>query len=126
MEFLNARLDEAERIAVAATHEVALAEDRFGWESVDFNAEENWQHGNLWNPARVLADIAAKRKILELWQIWNEPGPDGRLRQDQWSDAARFELGVVLNQLVTVYRDHPDCDQAWLPEWATREQVAAR
>ena len=65
------------------------------------------------DPARVLAECEAKRKIVELARIWIDSD-----RTDTYAVASRQELAGVLHQMVVPYRDHPDCDPKWLPMWA--------
>lgn len=85
VEFLRARLDEDEKAARAATGQRWLAaesapdEDDSSWvsisleESGDDVAESRGDHGReyaahivRYDPARVLAEVAAKRRIVEL------------------------------------------------------------
>lgn len=65
----------------------------------------------------ALADLAAKRQIVALYRIWNEPetrGPNkGLLRQDSYALGVRRELYTVLIQLAQPYRDHEHFDPAW-------------
>lgn len=67
------------------------------------------------DPARVLAEIAAKRKVLEFWAIWNEPDSDGHLRADTWAQATRHAIKIVMYQLALIHSDHPDYDERWRP-----------
>jgi hypothetical protein len=101
--FLRARYDEAERNAREA---LAL------WDSTHFTIDPgsliivrfHREHG----PAAALADLAAKRAILDEWQAVRKltqltSGEPGRYRD--W----------VLRQHATVYSDHPDYRQEWKP-----------
>lgn len=69
-------------------------------------AQDYWQH---FTPARMLADVEAKRGIVNLMAEATRPGWDPR------SDAAAVRLaGIVLGRLAEPYADHPD----YRPEWA--------
>ncbi len=103
VEFLLARLSETEADALKA----ASAESADWW--VDGPAEHSGKHwvyatGEKFtersvaehiarhDPARVLADVAAKRRIVESMG-------------DDW----------VVRTLATAYSSHPDYDKAWRP-----------
>ena len=66
-------------------------------------------------PYRVLAECAAKRRIVEEYAardtdvplMLGEPGTDPR-RQREWS-GLRFAVSL----LAAIYADHPDFDPAW-------------
>jgi Family of unknown function (DUF6221) len=118
-EFLTARLDEDEATAVAASR---LQDDpENGWGAIprpDVGSRgaatitphigllyeaESVAHVVRWNPARVLADIAAKRKIVALCadMLWeNENGPD-------------IVAQETLRLLAAPHADHPDYDPTW-------------
>ena len=83
---------------------------------------EQAEHIARWDPARVLADVAAKRTVvaecvaaIEAGEI--QPGTT-------WNDmAAGSELAVdVLRLLVQPYVNHPGFDHSWLVP-ATEESV---
>ena len=63
-------------------------------------ADANGAHIARHNPARVLAECAAKRAIVERWLHLIEHG-----------DAGSFEW--VAKALAWAYRDHTDFDPAW-------------
>lgn len=54
------------------------------------------------SPARVLAECAAKRAIVDSWRRVQSVGTNG------------FGPGA-LQHLAAVYADHPDYDEAWRP-----------
>lgn len=137
VEFLTARLDEDERIARAAT-------ERAPW---SHNADDYWMitgtdgdvvvydesaptdaeaaHIARHDPARVLADVAAKRAIL------TEHLPDmaREYRDGAWRDRPQCGACVTwrgegeavpapapcltLRRLAVSYADHPDFDESW-------------
>ena len=70
------------------------------------------------DPARVLADIAAKRAIVEDYQIVMANNAIERANEgDELKIAAREliakSLRMVLIRLAAPYADHPDFDEAW-------------
>ena len=60
------------------------------------------------DPARVLADVESKRRIVEMFS--------GNLHE-RWDDGFEAEkIGrEVLRALAAVYADHPDYQEAWKP-----------
>lgn len=61
------------------------------------------------DPARVLAECEAKRRIVELF---HSAVPDG----DGWSEAGWSEAGWrVLCEMSAVYADRPDYNPEWKP-----------
>lgn len=59
---------------VAAAGGDYLAENR--WYGLDAMPAEVAEHIARWDPARVLAEVEAKRQILDLWETV-DPGPAG-------------------------------------------------
>lgn len=67
------------------------------------------------DPARVLAEVAAKRAIVAEYEARDKDadlmlGPDV-LRQREWSG-----LRLAVHLLATAYASHPDYDQSWRPD----------
>jgi hypothetical protein len=105
-------------------HDLRIADDRSGWEI---------------GPARVLAECAAKRRIVEWHANWpvlvqTEPsfggfepalvsGPMRVAQRLAWLTGqeyrARFgdepPTGPILQFLALPYADHPDYDETWRP-----------
>lgn len=116
--FLNARLDEDEQVA----HWIA---DRDEWGGIHVEGPtEVASHINRHDPARVLAEVEAKRAIL------NEHPPNdvpyawvkcsrcvetmsGRYQED-W-EPQKYPC-QTLRILASVYADHPDYDLSWKPD----------
>jgi hypothetical protein len=119
--FLTARLDEDERVARAATADNADGKWATGerwsvlnleYEGIHVFASDDPKppnpdetdpttvHMARHDPARVLADVAAKRAIMGL----AVPG-----------DIDQPEVYAALRYLAAVHADHPDYD----PEWST-------
>jgi hypothetical protein len=133
-EFLLARITEDEADAKAATpgpwH--AMTEETSDGENIYYTVEHgtdqlcdmaltSWQgrmdaeHIARHDPARVLAECAAKRAIIGVYRLYTayseltdrDPGV-----RTQMCDHA-MTLGEVLPPLAAVYKDHPD----YRPEW---------
>ena len=56
------------------------------------------------HPARVLADVEAKRRIIDLYERC-EPAPGEDPLTSRWGAAAEH----VLRAMVTPFADHPEC-----------------
>jgi len=130
-EFITARLGEDEQQALSASpgpwhlnaeHDEVIAID--GIEVCTAHALSNNQLRNTarhiarHDPARVLREVAAKRKIVEAASI----------TLDIYSGGSTFIDFVIetLRRLAVAWEDHPDYDQAWRPfgeayreEWRT-------
>ncbi len=138
-EFLTARWDEEQRIAEAAAHRDAhwyRVETPFEWgviqdaavcasgkpivhSSQEYDSGLSLDHIAYWDPARVLADIAAKRALLELHsddgghdcpEIVSDH-PKGRWVYHGW--VSRPDVCETVKALIQPFRDHPDFDPAW-------------
>ena len=101
VEFLRARLDEDEAVARGGADPYVLAE-RHGWVPVGAEWEHVARHGD---PARVLREVEAKRRIIQ-----------EHVDQVEMDDpCVPIVAGErLLRHLGAVYADHPDYD----PEWA--------
>jgi hypothetical protein len=134
-DFLRARLDEDEAVAQAtgAKSERELSLGR--WTQVDMTVRSEAGHlvvKHSWpqeiahivrhDPARVLADVAAKRAIVDEHALLDPPPePDDdwplvcrRCEDRRRHDAMRWPC-PTLRHLAAVYADHPDYDQEWAP-----------
>lgn len=123
-DFLLARIAEDTATAKRAATTLVRSADS-AWINIDTWGEQDWgeiggnqlAHVNRWDPARVLAECAAKRNIVEHWRTWAQPEPDGpdkgRVRTDAWAEATRFEVLMDLYQLAQPYADHPDFREEW-------------
>lgn len=113
IEFLRARLDEDQRTADAAAEESGVdwyygndavrarrEDDMIATGSQDILEPGYGKHIARHDPARVLADIEAKRRIID--DTWG--GPD---HEDMWLHHLRL--------LAAVYADHPDYREKWRP-----------
>lgn len=147
-EFLTARLDEDEHLA---RHVTFNSKGRDRWQVGTVTYREDYAfasihtpdgleiagagldgtggvHGEVfaahiarWDPARVLAEIAAKRAILAAIEAADATWATAQQRAD---GPVSFDLGrarslekelaeKVLRQLAAPYSDHPDFQQAW-------------
>lgn len=120
--FLLARLDDDERIARAiestkwcqgvpngdeVPNHVYVFDQDPPWSGIrTFHdlTEEEAAHIARWNPVRVLADIAAKRRIIE-WQTY--------MADEIENDNARAAWESIVRLLASVWSDHPDYDHNW-------------
>ncbi|WP_052509102.1 DUF6221 family protein [Kitasatospora griseola] len=99
---------------------------RFNGSALSYVAAVDPVHGRYgtWNarhiarhdPARVLAEVAAKRRILARYTSAVEDSAEGA---DGYYDENRFEdarqLVPVLRLLTLPYADHPDYREEWRP-----------
>jgi hypothetical protein len=92
-EFLLARIAEDEAVAREA---VRWSEGASQWGD---SGEPDWEHIARHDPARVLAECDAKRRIVQMLED-DDPG--------EWGDGA-------LRHLASVCADHPDCRDEWRP-----------
>lgn len=130
IEFLRARLDEDEDTAKRAA---------FGWGSAwraDCDDEDcDWvvhadgktdmlatedgdvaRHVAGHDPARVLADIAARRAVVDIAAEAFAARQDRMTGSEIWENAGeRGVMTATLRHLATVYAEHPDYDEAWRP-----------
>ena len=99
VEFLRARLDEDERRARLALN----AGDGF----LDAEPAEFWydSEGRSWLPGRVLAEVEAKRRIIE--RDWSD-------LDDGWYDGWYVQADT-LKLLALPYADHLDYREEWRP-----------
>jgi len=116
-EFLNARLDEDEAVARDAyydgqrwsTEEEAVVSMDQDLDPVLFmDRKRDATHAARWSPARVLAEVEAKRRLVERHEFALSARVDAR------PGVAEVLSGVV-RLLALPYADHPDYDEAWRP-----------
>lgn len=132
VDFLEARLREDEMYAVHATNagshwhsgmvgggEVQVY-DAIGTplaRPVGAWSAEIGMHIAHFDPARALAEIAAKRCIIATYRNWSAPeswGPnEGRVRTDAYAYATQTELRNAIYVLAQPYHEHPDFQPGW-------------
>lgn len=133
VEFLTARLDEDERIARAAATlrgggEWAAEPDPEGviavtglpeaWQSfvpvvVNPDDDETAVHIARHDPARVLVEVDAKRRIVAAFI--EASNVDERRNPSAYDYGVAAALGAAVDFLALPYADHPDYDEAWRP-----------
>jgi hypothetical protein len=125
--FLTARLDEDEQVAQAVEDNSAPFDGQ--WKNdggLALRTYNDWvlaylpdarpfrpgvlDHIARHDPARVLADVAAKRAILA-----RHSTGAGSLRTHGWYCEVCDDGCAELPALAAVYADHPDYDESWRP-----------
>jgi hypothetical protein len=117
VQFLRDRLDEDEQTALAAT------QGEWVW-SREFVTPPGYHHrtvgplepGDAWfiarqNPARILAEVEAKRRIVDL-AAGMLAAAKGDSEVDHYGGLSAAEETLPL--LAHPFRDHPDFNPAWL------------
>lgn len=120
-EFLTARLDEDELMAVAAIDDDSGQDGGFedayedlirppsGVGTAQGGFGQAMARMIVWNtPRRVLADVAAKRAILQAWAARGEDDHPA-------ISAHRTGLWLAIQHLAQPYAEHPDFDESWKP-----------
>lgn len=100
--FLNARLDEDERVALGARGRTWTPEDLAGG-ITEFHSG-TFEHIARHDPARVLREVEAKRRIIGLCV--------GTLEDEDYGLVLAQE---VLQRLALPYAEHPDYREEWRP-----------
>lgn len=137
VEFLRAQLAEDERVAKAATSAIKIDEwDAIGPEGDDDAATMSWlvlrvcgmggyvgsrevmQHVALWDPARVLAEVKAKRAMVK---AHDQCGPDSGIcaesgRGGAGPDCDQRGCGTLMI-IALPYADRDGWDEAWRYLW---------
>lgn len=122
VQWLTAQLDEDERIARAATpgpweqtpaRPGTLASAEY-WHVVDCSetpaARENAEHIAAWDPARVLREIEAKRRIIDQHERY---AAERRRMMGGWDPQS--DDSPILAALAAVYADRPNYRKEWRP-----------
>jgi hypothetical protein len=104
-EFLLARIAEDE--AAAREGQVAKLPFWVGQIMGRSGSESAPRYVNRFNPARVLAECEAKRRIVEELGDFG----DGHV----WASGEASRAETALQALASVYADHPDFDPEWKP-----------
>lgn len=130
MEFLRARLDEDEALALAATGgHWHVAEQKYdedfaakigswaeggdiaghGYEGGGVDTVATAQHMVRHRPARVLAEVEAKRELIRVWERLRLLNEDGGYHLAYGTASKAIQLHAA------VYADHPDYRSEWAP-----------
>jgi hypothetical protein len=116
-DFLLARINEDEAAARKA--------DKFRW---DRPSDAPWRraeqlaetgskpqaHIARWNPARVLAECEAKRRIIGMYERAHDAETTDRHLWAAYREE-RTAFQRALEALALPYADHPDYDESWRP-----------
>lgn len=121
--FLKARLDEQDHAALRATESpwevVHMRDQTFGVWSIgngfsgeddllaNVNVKPDAVHIALHDPKRVLADVAAKRQIIDRYEyVQSDP---------EIHDDGEYAMAGVLRLLALPFSGHPDYQESWKP-----------
>jgi hypothetical protein len=105
--FITARLDEDERCARGAERNSVGAE----WTAVDLQSGYDArmdEHIARHDPARVLREVAAKRRILAAAAEYSPELEHG--------DNGEWAFDLVVRELAAAWSDHPDYRAEWCQE----------
>ena len=117
--FAKARLDEDEAVAKRAAA-CALVQ-REGYEAGDWSWLQSYgqpqpeqvaliDHQARFDPARVLRDVEAGRRLLDAYLRTEQAVP-----AESWESDYTQALGQAVRFRAAVWRDHPEYDQSWAP-----------
>jgi hypothetical protein len=127
--FLRARCDEDEAAARAANTDEArrpwsdpaiepVPEPEWGALIQGYLGGEVGDHCARWDPARVIAEVAAKRAILDRYDLALQTL---RATPPGWTEgscaAYRTAMRLTVRCLAQPYRERPDFDPAWKRKW---------
>lgn len=120
VDFLRQRLDEDAAAAhlvlhpygdAAASNDAEWWPDERVWFEAGFSSDESPLLTRM-TPQRVLAEVEAKRRIIDLHCDAEDPTED-RACRESWGDWNSPEECATLRALAQPYADHP----AFQPEW---------
>lgn len=118
VEFLRARLDEDEAAARAAkpgpwTRDGGSIYAGHPTEDVvDWVYDDSWEHIVSHDPARVLAEVDAKRWIVDAYErAYYGDGID----ENPYEHGRRVALEEACQALALPGANHPDYDESWRP-----------
>ena len=123
--FLNARLDEIERLANQAQPWPYGSDPATAWIGIPGpNPLYVWAHMTAHDPAHVLREVAAKRALIAFalenaarvdgeWGDCHEAAEIARGQCGDYGEDAAYE---VLGPLAAIDGDHVDYRQEWAPE----------
>lgn len=122
VQFIRDRLDEDERVAREAgtrslQWRLARPLDDAELGDASWLRPPEQEHAERHDPARVLADVEAKRRILAECAYWYDKVNASAKEKHPMPDlAGRFEVAMpILCLLALPYASHPDYRQEWRP-----------
>ena len=115
--FLNARLDEIERLANQALPWPYGSDPATAWIGIPGPTPLYvWAHMTAHDPAGVLRDVAAKRRLIERYErAVAVPESVSSFVRGQ-DDGYRQACLDAIQDAIAVYSDHPDYRQEWAME----------
>lgn len=114
VQFLRDRLDEDERLAQAAKGAYIFKGDGFvpGGQTSTLIPMEVYRHIARQGPERTLAEVEAKRRIVQEFEHWDETTT---IVSDQRDIGVMEGLEDAMRLLALPYSDHPDYRAEWRP-----------
>lgn len=114
--FLRARLDEEQREAEAALERTTTTRRRIGGQWVEGTIQPPEWRRSVWPPARVLAEVDAKRRIIEQHTVTEASEFEGKTDTITYCPICRNDGECpTLRLLALPYADHPDYRAEWRP-----------
>jgi hypothetical protein len=112
--FLHARLDDDEQVARDA---MGCEGETCSWTELRTSeAEREQAHNERWDPARVLAEVGAKRRIIAVYASWEVLArPGAGFAMEHAAETTRLALFEALRALALPFADHPDYREEWRP-----------
>lgn len=104
--FIRERMDEREAWAKASDGTTFNPDYLWSEDVARGFSDDDLRHIAANDPAYVLADVAAKRRILE----WIDVTEDRSISTDAWAIGNAIRVALALP-----YADHPDFKPAWRP-----------
>ena len=132
VDFIRARLDEDEQVARAAHYEgqrwLSEEEDVCRWPDDELvhvaDRKRDARHIAQWEPARVLRDVEAKRRVVEALGIAERNVDEVRRTAADYgfvrvAESARDALLYAVRLLASAHAGHPD----YRAEWALTKEA---
>jgi hypothetical protein len=132
--FLRARLDEDEQVAEALRGVRFHAYEEGGDDGWAIESDPDGDPGAIvgeralaehiarWDPARVLAEVTAKRRIISLFSHASPHSVmSGQAEREDFRNGWQFAMWDALPLLAVPYASHPD----YRAEWAPTEEPAS-
>lgn len=123
VDFLRARLDEDEEVAKAASGDLGNVLSQV--EYLDGTTQADERHIARHDPARVLAEVEAKRQLTARGGPFctsncDEPGNEPMDPDTSWTTPLEHHFGCGAHEAAKLFarpfRAHPDFDPAWLED----------
>ena len=112
VDFIRARLDEDQQAAEEAQKKTTTTRRRVGGEWVEDTVQPPEWRRSVWPPARVLREIDAKRRVVDLMEGMLAAAR-GDSEVDHYGGLGAAE--DTLELLALPYADRPDYREEWRP-----------